>query len=225
MSEDSFSDSHAVARYAEGPRRVVPGDATLHRMVAVLVAERVTASAKVLVVGAGGGLELQALAQAHPGWTFDGVDPSAKMLELAKQTLGRLGSRVRLHHGGIDAAPDTQFDAATCLLTMHFLDLNERRHIVSEVRRRLVPGAPFVLAHLSFPQNPDDRERWLSRYAAFAVASGVEPDKAEAARAAIASRLPIVSPDMDQAILREGGFNNVELFYAGLAFRGWVARA
>lgn len=227
MSEpaDCFSDPHAVARYAEGPRRIVPGYATLHRMVAVLIAERAPASARVLVVGAGGGLELKALAQAHPAWTFDGVDPSAQMLELAKQTLGRSASRVRLHHGRIDVAPDAPFDAATCLLTMHFADLDERRRIVSEVRRRLTPGAPFVVAHLSVPQRPNERERWLSRYAAFAVASGVEPDKAATAREGIGARLPILSPDEDEAILRDGGFENVEMFYAGLAFRGWVAYA
>lgn len=58
----------------------------------------------------------------------------------------------------------------------------ERRHLVAEVRRRLAPGAPFVVAHLSVPQGPNDRERWLSRYGAFAIASGVEPDEAAAAR-------------------------------------------
>ena len=34
----SFSDPQAVARYAEGPRRVVPGYASLHRMVGLLIA-------------------------------------------------------------------------------------------------------------------------------------------------------------------------------------------
>lgn len=49
--------------------------------------------------------------------------------------------------------------------------------------------------------------------------------KAEAARAGVSGRLPIQSPDVDQALLRDGGFNDVEMFYAGLAFRGWVAYA
>ena len=42
----------------------------------MLLAERVPEDGRLLVVGAGGGLELKSLADEHPGWTFDGVDPS-----------------------------------------------------------------------------------------------------------------------------------------------------
>ena len=42
-----------------------------------------------LVVGAGGGLELEDMARAHSGWRFDGVDPSQPMLDLAAQRLQR----------------------------------------------------------------------------------------------------------------------------------------
>ncbi len=80
-----------------------------------------------LVLGAGGGLELKAFAHAHSGWTFDGIDPSAEMLKLAAQTLGPLASRARLHQGYIDEAPEGPFDAATCLLTLHFMTIGERQ--------------------------------------------------------------------------------------------------
>jgi tRNA (cmo5U34)-methyltransferase len=85
-----FSDPEAVARYAEGPVRQVPGFLDLPRMAGLLLAERCESDARVLVLGAGGGLELKCFAQMQPGWTFDGVDPSPEMLKLAAQTLGRL---------------------------------------------------------------------------------------------------------------------------------------
>jgi tRNA (cmo5U34)-methyltransferase len=196
----------------------------MQRMTTLLIAERVPADASVLVVGAGGGLELKAFAEAHPGWTFDGVDPSADMLGLARQTLGALASRATLHRGYVDDAPTGPFDAATCLLTLHFLTVDERRRTAAEVHRRLTPGAPFVVAHLSVPQG-DTRVLWLSRYSAFLVASGVDPDKAANARAAIDARLHILAPEQDEAILRDAGFSNVSLFYAGFTFRGWVGYA
>ena len=65
----------------------------------------------------------------------------------------------------------------------------------------------------------------LERALAFAVASGVERSQAENARSAIASRLPILSPEQDEQLLRDAGFSGVSLFYAGFAFRGWVAYA
>jgi tRNA (cmo5U34)-methyltransferase len=220
-----FSDPQAVARYAEGPPRFVPGYDSLQRMTTLLLAERVAEDARVLVLGAGGGLELRTFAEAHPGWSFDGVDPSAEMLKLAEQTLGVLGSHARLHQGYIDDAPVGPFDAATCLLTMHFLPFEERRRTAIQVHRRLRSGAPFVVAHFSIPQNEGERDLWLSRHTAFLIASGVESDKAANARAAIDTKLNILTPEQDEAILREAGFSNVSLFYMGFTFRGWVAYA
>ncbi|WP_375461377.1 class I SAM-dependent methyltransferase [uncultured Enterovirga sp.] len=227
MSEllDPFSDPQAAARYAENPPRFVPGFADLHRMTTILLAERAAQDARILVVGAGGGLELKAFAEAHPGWTFDGVDPAAEMLIQAQRTLGPLASRVRLHRGYVDDAPDGPFDAATCLLTLHFLPAEERLRTEAEIRRRLKPGAPFVAAHASFPQGGGERGLWLDRYAAFAAASGVDPDLARNARSAVDARLNLLSPETDEALLREAGFSDVSLFYAAFTWRGWVAYA
>ncbi|MBN9514213.1 MAG: class I SAM-dependent methyltransferase [Alphaproteobacteria bacterium] len=220
-----FSDPQSVARYAEGPPRFVPGFSDLHRMTTILLGERAPREARVLVLGAGGGLELKALAEAHPGWTFDGVDPAAEMLKQAVRTLGPLAPRARLHEGYIDDAPEGPFDAATCLLTLHFLPPEERQRTASEIRKRLKPGAPFVAAHSSFPQGEGERALWLSRYAAFAVASGADPALAQKARAAVAAHLNIFTPDQDEAILRDAGFSDVSLFYAAFTWRGWVASA
>jgi tRNA (cmo5U34)-methyltransferase len=222
---DHFSNADAVKQYAEGPRRFVPGFADLHRMTGILLAEQTPQDARVLVLGAGGGLELKSMAEAEPGWTFVGVDPAAAMLKLAERTLGPLGARVQFQQGYIDDAPEGPFDAATCLLTLHFLDANERRRTASEIHRRLKPGAPFVAAHSSFPQGHGERAQWLSRYAAYAIASGADPDKANGARAAVDKNLSLLSPEQDAQILRDAGFANVELFYAAFTWRGWIAYA
>ena len=222
---DAFSDPQAVARYTESPPRLVPGYVGMQRMTTLLLTERVPQEGRVLVLGAGGGLELEMFAEAHADWTFHGVDPSTEMLKLAEQVLGPLTSRVTLKKGTIDDAPIGPFDGATCLLTMHFLSREERRRTASEVRRRLNPGSPFVVAHFSIPNGEGERALWLSRYASFAIASGIEPEKAETARAGIGQRLPILTPEQDEAILREAGFSNVSLFYVGFTFRGWVGYA
>jgi tRNA (cmo5U34)-methyltransferase len=220
-----FSDPASVARYAEGPRRLVPGLDALHRMALLLLAERAPKDARVLVLGAGGGLELKVFAEGQPGWRFDGVDPAAAMLKLAEEMLGPLAARVSLHEGYIVSAPDGPFDAATCLLTLHFLSLEERLRTLQDVRSRLRPGAPFVVAHHSFPRDEASRELWSSRFAAFAVASGVDRGMVETGRGFIAHQLPALSPEQDEALLREAGFSDVSLFYAAFTFRGWVAYA
>jgi tRNA (cmo5U34)-methyltransferase len=218
----SFSDPETVARYAEGPVRMVPGFHALQRMAAVLLAERASDDANILVLGAGGGLELKVFADMQPAWHFCGVDPSAEMLALARQTLGPLSERVTFHQGYIDDAPEGPFDGATCLLTLHFMPEEERRRAVAEVYRRLKPGAAFVVAHHSYPQNEPEKRLWLSRFAAFGPEPGLSFASREDMITAIGERLPALSPEKDEEILRDAGFSDVALFYAGFTFRGWV---
>ncbi len=217
----AFGAAHASA-YAEGPPRQVPGFAGLHRMTSLLLAERVPANGRVLVLGAGGGLEIKALADDHAVWTFDGVDPSAEMLRTAAQIVGPHAARVRLHKGYIDAAPEGPFDGAVCLLTLHFVSPDQRLETLRQIRQRLMPGAPFAVAHISFAQAEPERSLWIGRHVAF---GGTAPTNVEAAKQAIATRLSILSPEEDEAMLRDAGFSGVSLFYAGLSFRGWVAYA
>lgn len=222
---ESFHDPQAVANYAEGPARNVPGWADMLRMTDLLLSEALRQQGSVLVVGAGGGLELKRFAESHPLWSFHGVDPSPQMLSLARRVLGPLAERVDLQEGFVETAPAGPFDGATCLLTLHFVDIDGRARMLEHIRSRLRPGAPFITAQLSFPQAAGSRERWLRRYASFIAASGVEAAKAQAGAVAVGERLHVLSPDQDEGMLRAAGFTDVEQFYAGFAFRGRVCNA
>jgi tRNA (cmo5U34)-methyltransferase len=224
MKPHSF-DSQVSSAYTSGPPRQVPGYAGLLRMTTMLLAERVPAAGRVLVLGAGGGLELKAFADAHDGWAFDGVDPSGEMLKLAEATVGEHLPRVRLHMGTIEGAPKGPFDGASCILTFHFIAREQRLETLREIRRRLTPGAPFVLAHISFPQTEPERSQWIARHVGFGATDPIDPAQVERFREAIGTRLTILAPEEEEAMLREAGFTDVSLFYAGFSFRGWVGYA
>lgn len=224
MKPPAFSGP-ATHSYADGPPRQVPGFAGLHRMTTMLLAERMPGDGRVLVLGAGGGLELKAFAEAHPGWSFDGVDPSADMLRLASETVAPYAERIRLHQGYIESAPEGPFDAATSLLTFHFIPREQRLETLRQIRRRLKPGAPLVLAHISFPQGEPERSMWIARHVAFGAPDGTDPAQLQSSREAIGTRLSILAPEDEEAMLREAGFDGVSLFYAGFSFKGWVAYA
>lgn len=215
-----FTDPAAIASYATDTPRKVPGLADLHRMAMLLLAEEAPAEAHVLVVGAGGGLELVALATAQPGWRFTGVDPSPAMLDLARQALAPFAERVQLVTGIIDQVPAGPFDGATCLLTLHFLDRGERLRALREIHRRLRPGARLVVAHHALPEG--DAARWMARSLAFGA--GAHPDRASTAAGGelMIQRLPLLTLHDEEELLREAGFVDVELFYAAFSFRAWV---
>lgn len=218
-------DAQAARHYAEGPPRQVPGFAGLHRMMNLLLAETVPDTADILVLGAGGGLEIKAMADFRPGWRFAGVDPSADMLQLARQITADHADRVTLTEGYIQAAPEGPFDAATSLLTFHFIPREQRLKTLRQIRRRLKPGAPFILAHISFPQAEPERSAWIARHVAYGQADDVDPAIAAKAREAIGTRLTILAPEEEEVMLREAGFAGISLFYAAFSFRGWVAYA
>ena len=228
MSESSnpfvemFNDPERVQAYADGPAKFTPGFADMHRMVSVLIRERAGSQASVLVHGAGGGLELEALAKANPDWTFAGIDPAKPMLDAAERRLGQRMDRVNLHHGYIDTAPEGPFDAATSLLTLHFLEVDERVETVREITQRLKSGAPFVAVHSSFPQAEPERELWMSRYEGFALASGVDQEMAQGARQAVTAMSTMLEPHQDMQILERAGLIDVQGFYSAFTWRGWV---
>ena len=170
-------------------------------------------------------METKAMAEAQPTWQFTGVDPSPAMLNLARNEVEPFADRVDLVEGTVDQVPEGPFDGATSLLTFHFIPREERLDTLRQLRRRLKPGAPLVLAHVSFPQTEPERSTWIARHVAYGSADGSDPAQLEAAHQAIGTRLSILAPEDEEAMLREAGFADVSLFYAGLSFRGWVAYA
>ncbi|MEJ1228941.1 class I SAM-dependent methyltransferase [Pseudomonas sp. CCNWLW56] len=215
-----FVNAASVSSYVRDTPRKVPALADLHTMTTLLLSEQAAETAHVLVVGAGGGLEIRAMAKARPYWRFTGVDPSPAMLDIARNTTSTCAERIELMVGTAVDAPPGLFDGAVCLLTLHFLDRRERIKTLQEVRRRLKPGAVFVVAHHTDVDG--QAEAWLKRSAAFAEGAGWNPTKAATSARAMAERLPLLSSDEEEECFREAGFPEPALFYAAFSFRGWV---
>ncbi len=204
------------------PAQMVPAYDDLHRMAQVLLAQNMGAGA-VLVLGAGGGNEMAALAAARPDWRFVGVDPDAAMLDLARSKCAGFGGRITYVQGKIEVAPMGPFDGAVCLLTLHFLPSEERLATLQALRGRLKAGAALVVAHHCIPAG--EAGLWLPRFADFAANNGVTgPGLANGAQA-LGRALPILTPDEDMALMRRAGFAGVAQFFHAFTFRGFVGIA
>jgi tRNA (cmo5U34)-methyltransferase len=228
MKPTHYEDPDVVRRYAQGPSAFVPAYQHMQRMAAQLIHEHIGEAGEVLVLGAGGGLELEAFAKRHPSWSFTGVDPAAEMLEAAKERVTSVGasSRVQWHHGYIFDAPRGPYDAATCLLTLHFVpDDGEKERTLTELRERLKPGSPLVLVDCCIDLAAPTSTRALARYRDFAFESGADPELVSSTCGRLTTVLQMVSASRDEELLTASGYTDIELFYAGLSWRGWRASA
>lgn len=224
----NFADPDFVAKYIEkGPRAFMPGQPGVLQMTGILLGERVPDDGHVLVVGAGGGLDTQALAKAGPGWRFTGVDPAGKMLDLARHILGEeTMARVELIEGGVEAAPGGPFDGATMILVLGILpDDGAKLATLKAIRHRLKPGAPFVLVDRCDRADNPQFDRNMDRYVAFAAANGVDPETLKNARASHRGNPGMVPAERDEVLLAEAGFADIEHFYHAMNWHGWVAYA
>ena len=226
-SEYGFADPENAKRYAAGtPLNFFPGFSVMHDLALQLLRESMGPDGNLLVLGAGGGLELKAFAEAQVGWQFTAVDPSPEMIAAGKTNLATEVDRITWVEGYASDMPDGPFDGATCLLTLHLIpDNGLKLETLKCIRRRLKPGARFILVDNCYDKTAPDFERVIDRFVAHALNRGVPEDLLETVRVSVTEKTESISAEREAALLSEAGFKEVDLFYAALSWRGWVAIA
>ncbi len=204
----------------------MPGFSELHRTTIQLLTETAGANGTVLVLGAGGGHEVKAFSEARPNWHLIAVDPSSAMLDQAKQKLGHAAAQTQWIEGFIADVPNLQVDAATCLLTLHVIpDDATKLETLKQIRTRMKPGGCFALVDNCIEIGGPDADRLLDRFVQYAVDSGIPRDQADVFRGKLEEVGTTRSPEQEERLLKAAGFSDLELYYVGLSWRGWIAKA
>lgn len=227
--ETDFDRNRTLSgNYEQGPRWFIPGYDASHAMAAVLLRDRIGEHGRILVIGAGGGVELSVLARECEGWTFVGIDPSAEMIRQAKTKIEAAGAAARVSwvQGVVEDSSREPFDAATAFLCLNFVpDDGHRLGTMREIHARLRPGAPFLMINGCTDKNPARFEDHLRVYAAFARRNGAPAQVIESAVRMQREGLFSVPQEREEELLAEAGFRDARLFYTGLWIFGWIARA
>ncbi len=183
--------------------------------------------AELLVVGAGTGMEIMQFGSLCRSWSFYGIDPSEKMLSLAKRKIVEMNIKnaITLIQGYVDDLDDgKRFDGATCILVMHFLkDDGSKLDLLKSISRRLKPGAPLVLVDGCGEPGSAVFEENLRAWKQYPVALGLEPGYVEKAfRKTILKMVQFVPESRIIKLLDEAGFKNIFKFYTGFLYNGWT---
>ncbi|MGX7705630.1 SAM-dependent methyltransferase [Methylobacterium sp. Gmos1] len=223
-------DASRAGEYERQSRIALAGYEACHELAACMLAAALGSGreARLLVAGAGGGAtEIVNAAALEPGWRFTAVDPSVPMLALAVARLEKRGltERTEVVRGTVADLPEGEaFDAATLIGVLHHLPGDDaKRAILGDIARRLVPGAPLILAgnYRAYASQPLLLAAWGERWRQ----QGAGPDEVEAKRARILQGAD--PPPSEQAVadlLRESGFEPPLRFFSSLFWGAWIAR-
>ncbi|WP_295559350.1 class I SAM-dependent methyltransferase [uncultured Hyphomicrobium sp.] len=214
--------------YAALAEQFIPGRRAIFAIVEAAFLELLSQrSARILVVGAGGGEEILRLGQHNPHWLFVGVDTYAPMVELARKRLAEtpVGARSQVYVKPIDGLDEKDFDAATCILTAHFVpDDGAKLAFFEAIRARLKPGAPLAIVDGVGVAGEDQTELLRRIWKRHAVRNGVAEEVAES-NAENFKKVAVVSEQRQEDLLTSAGFERLTPIFRGLAIKGWLAFA
>ena len=164
-------------------QQLVPGYASLARLAVALLAASPLASregASVLVAGCGTGAELLEARRQRPDWQLQAIDPSASMLQAARQRLA--AADLDPHPGPIGWQQTTvealeanaSFDGALSVLVLQSLpDDGSKLAFLTALATSLRPGGQLVLVDLMAPERSPLQAQCEAAWIGFQRASGV----------------------------------------------------
>lgn len=217
-------DREMSEHYDSFVQRLIPDYVRLHELVVAQLGLALEEEARILVVGAGTCTEILTLADFDPTWTFTAVEPSAPMVEVARERIDAAGltERVTFHVGTIDTLEDQgPFDAATAILMMQFVPVEEKPAVFKDISTRLKSEAPLVMAHMI--GDPESDEHALAMQAWRDHMEETLKDRADDVYANVSDTLHFMSDDAQTTALKDVGFTEVVRFHTKMVFGAWIA--
>ena len=228
FEDQKFPENLGLSDYARLAEQFIPGRKAIFAITEASLLELLPkGNARILIVGAGGGEEILCLGHNNPDWSFVGIDTFQPMVDLALQRLSAtpMSARSTVLNGTIENLDDKEFDAATCILTAHFVpDDGAKLEFLKAIHARLKPGAPLVIVDgvgaTGDAQTELLRRIWQRHAVVNGVAEGVAAANAENFR-----KVAVVTVAREEELLTEAGFARLTPIFRGIAIHGWLALA
>lgn len=112
---------------------------------------------------------------------------------------------------------------ALAILTLQFLPLSSRFFVVEQAYEKTLPGGAFVLVEKVIPEEPALAPMFDVFYREMKYANGYSKEEVARKETSLRGVMQPMSPSWNEKLLRAGGFEVVETFWAAMNFRGWLA--
>ncbi|MFF2907882.1 class I SAM-dependent methyltransferase [Paenibacillus sp. NPDC057934] len=218
-----------IYTYEETIALKIPGYHTMYDMLERLLAARCgnQSSANVLIIGAGGGQEIITLGARHKNWNFTGIDPSECMLEVASQRIkeASLEQQATLLHTGLEGFPPHKpYDAATCMLVLHFVkEREQKKQLLAQIADHLKPGAPFFLASINGAVGSEAWSHMMKAWQCHMLDQGISNTDWQKFAESIGVTSHLIPSQEVELLLQEAGFSTISRYFGSYLVDAWFA--
>ncbi|MFD1413756.1 class I SAM-dependent methyltransferase [Oceanobacillus jeddahense] len=212
-------DNSQIQYYQDTIRRKIPGyDLIYEQMLAIIETNFIPQD--ILIVGAGGGQELYVLGKKYPETAYTALDPSCRMLELAKQRVDNMLLKVDWQETTLDKFHcEKEYDIVTCHLMLHFLK-EEKAAILNQISQRVKAGGLLFISAIVEEEKKDSTlPFWLQHMRLCNVPA---PDWEHFATSFDKTTHPL-SASLLYQVLKDNGFEVILPYFKSYAIEAYVA--
>jgi tRNA (cmo5U34)-methyltransferase len=212
--------------YDDAAHQMIPAYHAIYQLTHHLLRDNLGTEARILVAGAGTGKEIIDWSQHNSRWSFTGFDPAGPMLSIARKKIdaASLTDRISLVQGRIDDVTETHFDAATSILTMHFLpDDGSKSDFFNGIAGRLKTGAPLILVDLKGEVGSDEYHILSAAWMDHQLFKRGDEEQIRKEFEMRQSEVYFIPQHRIESWLAHAGFSNIHKFFKAYLFGGYVA--
>jgi tRNA (cmo5U34)-methyltransferase len=153
-----------------------------------------------------------------------GVDREPGMTDRAQMRCAAL-PQVRFETASLQELEFKPADMVVSHYTLQFVPLRARSEIVARIHEALVPGGTFVLFEKVLASSARNQATAVGAYADWKGRQGFNDEEIAAKARSIRGVLQPLSPEENDAMLREAGFTDIMRVFRWVLFEGLIARA
>ncbi|AJD93624.1 hypothetical protein JMA_43070 (plasmid) [Jeotgalibacillus malaysiensis] len=152
-----------------------------------------------------------------------GVDESPDMIQQAiKKTKG--DSDYRFYQDRLEAFEfPSDVSVITSILTMQFVKQRYRLDVLKKIYQSLEPGGAFFFVEKTFAERALVQDLFTQVYHDFKESQGLSKEEIRLKDKSLRGVMLPRTVKENEYLLKEAGFEHVEMFFKDLHFTGWIA--
>lgn len=224
LSTDSWRFADAVESFDEHILRSIPHCQEQREFIAGLARFFLHEGATAYEIGVSTGALAGAVLARIPQrpCRYVGLDVEPGMVVAARQALAGDGRFEALEADAL-AYPFDDAGVVLSYYTLQFIPLAERIELVGRIRRALRPGGAFILYEKTLGGDARVQDVLTQMYFEFKSRQGLDPAAIINKAASLQGVAMPISFDANRELLREAGFDTVEVVYRAYSFAGFLA--